>query len=328
MFYFFVILIIFYVEKAYRLIHNDNKTKNLGDINKINEKQLNFNKRIDLLTYTFPCQDLSLAGSFWGFNKGMAEKTKTRSSLLWQVGRILKILQKNNNLPKKLMLENVVNMISKKHINEYNKWILNLKNLGYSTKTIILNGYDYGIPQKRKRVFGISFLNYCGKVDKKGNILDIDNKDFKFITKQKTLKELLKTNYNDTILKCEALKAQPNRTPSREKMFRLNPNLLNVDYIRTLTTRQDRHPNCGTINLKNTIIGGKNRPFINNMPSKANYRFLTSREAFLFMGFENKDYNKIKNNFSYSKKLLFAGNSIIVPVLESIFHFMFKLKNE
>ena len=44
---------------------------------------------IDILTYSFPCQDLSNVGAFHGYNKGIDKDSGSRSSLVWQVGRIL-----------------------------------------------------------------------------------------------------------------------------------------------------------------------------------------------------------------------------------------------
>lgn len=310
--------------QLYSSIKNAN---NLGSIMEITGKGLvEATGGVDLITYSFPCQDLSVAGGFHGDIKGMSKGSESRSGLLWEIERIVKQLKKEKSLPKFLLLENVKNMISKTHKPDYDIWLAELKKLGYSTKTFVLNSYDYGLPQGRQRVYALSILNYNGKSNKNGEIVDMDNPTP--IIPKKTSKNLLKLNYNNPIYKEEALSAQPNRTPSRERMFNLNKNLTdfkNVKYSRTLTTKQDRHPNAGVIPLTNTIIGDGNRPMDNKMPLKANYRFLTTRESYLFMGFTDKEFDLVKKaNIRKEKLYQQAGNSIAVNVLVAIFNEMYK----
>ena len=274
---------------------------------------------IDMITYSFPCQDLSVAGSFHGFNQGMKKGDGTRSGLLWEIERIVKELKENKALPKYLLLENVVNMISSRHINEYKIWLKELKKLGYSTRTYKLDSSKYGLPQTRKRVYALSILDYQGEVDKDGSILDIKDPEEDELP---DLRNFLRQDYtNQTFLK-EALNSNPNRTPSRERMFNDNPKLSLQERktARTITTKQDRHPNAGVIDLRGTIIGGDNRAMINNVICKANYRFLTPRECYLLMGFTDNDFDKVKE-FNIRKEKLYqqAGNSIAVKTIEKIF---------
>lgn len=103
------------------------------------------------------CQDLSVAGK----RKGMSKETQTRSSLLWEVERILNELKELNQLPQILLMENVPEVIGKRNIKDFEKWYHFLANLGYSSYYKVLNAKDFGIPQNRKRCFMISFLgNY------------------------------------------------------------------------------------------------------------------------------------------------------------------------
>lgn len=304
-------------------------TNNLGSVTSITGKQLLDSideDQVDLITYSFPCQDLSVAGSFHGFNQGMAKELNNRSGLLWEIERIVQELNKLNKLPKFLLLENVKNIISQRHIAQYHLWLKQLKKLGYSTKTFKLNARDYGIPQNRERVYGLSILNYRGKVDKFGEILDLD--DPTPITKVKQLKDIIKENYSIDKYKQEAIESQPNRTNSRKKMFDENRKLNNykvTPYCRTVTTKQDRHPNAGVINLDNTILGGNDR--IDK--SKANYRFITPREAYLLMGFTERDFDKVKeSNIRKEKLYQQAGNSIVVDVMISIMKIIQGMNNE
>ncbi|NQZ29609.1 MAG: DNA cytosine methyltransferase [Mycoplasmatales bacterium] len=109
----------------------------------------------DLLTYSFPCQDLSSAGK----GKGMAKESGTRSGLLWEIERILLGFKKLNNLPKVLLMENVPKIHSKQNIDDFNKWIAVLKNLGYVSTYKDLNAKDFGIPQNRVRTYMVSILD-------------------------------------------------------------------------------------------------------------------------------------------------------------------------
>ena len=135
-------------DKSYRILHNPNVI-NLGDITKI--KCL---PSADLWTYSFPCQDISVAGLQKGFEQGSG----TRSGLLWEVERLLLVAKEQGTLPKYLLLENVKNLIGVKFKDSYEKWLSFLSELGYTTYTKVLNAKDYGIPQNRERVFGVSIL--------------------------------------------------------------------------------------------------------------------------------------------------------------------------
>ena len=105
-----------------------------------------------LLTYSFPCQDLSLAGK----QRGMTKGSGTRSGLLWEVERLL---NETENLPQVLLMENVPQVHGTKNINDFNLWIDFLKSKGYSNFWQDLNAKDYGVAQNRKRCFMVSILS-------------------------------------------------------------------------------------------------------------------------------------------------------------------------
>ena len=105
-----------------------------------------------ILMYSFPCQDLSLAGN----QKGMTKGSGTRSGLLWEVERLLD--ECNGNLPHILLMENVPQVIGKKNIKDFQLWRSKLESLGYSNFVQLMNGKDYGIPQNRNRCFMVSIL--------------------------------------------------------------------------------------------------------------------------------------------------------------------------
>ena len=111
----------------------------------------------DILTYSFPCQDLSNVGAFHGYNKGIDKDSGSRSSLLWQVGRILtEMRQSGKHLPRYLIMENVPTLLSKRHSSNFQEWINELTALGYESKYIQVNAKNYGIPQNRPRLLMMS----------------------------------------------------------------------------------------------------------------------------------------------------------------------------
>ena len=111
----------------------------------------------DILTYSFPCQDLSNVGAFHGDNKGIDKDSGSRSSLLWQVGRILtEMSEGGKSLPRYLVMENVPTLLSERHKDNFDAWIAELESLGYISKYFPLNAKDFGIPQNRPRLLMIS----------------------------------------------------------------------------------------------------------------------------------------------------------------------------
>ncbi|WP_337903441.1 DNA cytosine methyltransferase [Mesomycoplasma ovipneumoniae] len=127
------------------------KSNNLGSITNLNVEEIN-RLAPDFVTYSFPCQGLSIANM--GRANGIFDKNST-SSLIWNVYSLIKGMSVK---PKYLLMENVPNLISKKFINQYKKWKETLENEGYKTFTATLNGLNFGSIQKRNRVFAISFL--------------------------------------------------------------------------------------------------------------------------------------------------------------------------
>ena len=168
--------------KSYEVIHG--KVKNFGDITKINKLP-----HCDLLTYSFPCQDLSIAGQQKGISKD------TRSGLLLEVERLLLKAKENGTLPKYLLLENVKNLVGKKFIKDFERWLSFLNSLGYYSNWEVLNAKDYGIPQNRERVFVVSSLKnmhykFPKPVELKSKMKDLleEKVDDKYYLSEKYLK--------------------------------------------------------------------------------------------------------------------------------------------
>ena len=185
----------------------DKLSNNLGDISKVDRLPY-----ADMVTYSFPCTDLSVAGKGEGMvNKcscgyswpidfsddneslicpscGAKVQSSTRSGLLGQVQRLLAVSKKENTLPKYLLLENVKNLVGKKFKPQFDAWILWLDSIGYNTYYQVLNSKHYGIPQNRERIFAVSIRK------------DIDDGKFKFpeqIPLTTRLKDILEKNVDE-----------------------------------------------------------------------------------------------------------------------------------
>ena len=306
--------------KSYEAIHGE--CPNYGDISKINPKNL---PNIDLFTYSFPCQDLSVAGKQEGIVKG-----KTRSGLLYECEKIIEAKK-----PKYLLLENVKNLIGKRHKQDFDNWLKYLENLGYTNYYKVLNAKDYGVPQNRERVFCISILGkhtpYTFPQPIKLNIAIKDvledtvdekyymNKPFKLVNKGNVKAEFTNRNFNqakviygtDSYFKCLTAKD------------RGIDNILIKAHLEGINFKQTSQilSSEGISATLNTMQGGHREPKI---LEEHRVRKLTPLECWRLMGFSDEDFYKAKNaGISNSQLYKQAGNSIVVPVLESIFKELF-----
>ena len=216
-----------YAIQSYEAMHG--KANNLGDIRKIEELP-----DADLWTYSFPCQDISVAG------KGAGIKEGTRSGLLFEVERLLRVASEKGTLPKYLLLENVKNLVSKKFKADFDKWLDFLAELGYTNYWKVLNAKDYGIPQNRERVFCVSIRGeHKPFVFPKPKELAIRLRDMidetvdeRFYLKESTIRSILRSTFN-----------------SRRDSIRPGDGLAN-----TLLARDWRGPQCVQVG---EVVGGK-----------------------------------------------------------------------
>ena len=157
------------------IIENIEITHNLVNIQQVKGQDLEIIEKEQyeyILTYSFPCQDLSLAGK----RKGMADTT-TRSGMLWEVERILNELKELNQLPQILLMENVPQVHGSDNVEHFNKWQLALEKLGYKNYFQDLIATDYGIPQTRNRCFMVSILGDYSYTFPKPILLELKLKD-------------------------------------------------------------------------------------------------------------------------------------------------------
>ena len=275
------------------------RVKNYGSITEIHGKDI---PEMDLLVYSFPCQDLSTGGKTQGMSKGSG----TRSGLLWEIERILLELKKINKLPEYLLMENVKAIYAESNRKDLNQWLSFLESIGYSNGSkMVLNAVDFGIPQYRNRAFIISHL---------GNKID-DTYLINYKNRAPSIKPFLRIDYSDPELREEANQAQLNNTISREEMWRINKreHIEDSTTINTITCNMDRSNTAAMFKYKG--------------PKGNTYRLPTIREAFLFMGFTEEEYLRTKRlGFSYRKMNKLIGNSIVVNVLAEIFKMLFEKK--
>lgn len=323
-----------------RMLSAIKRTRNLVDISRVHGEQMPDNT--DILTYSFPCQDLSNVGAFHGYNKGIDIDSGNRSSLLWQVGRILTEMKNLGKvLPRYLIMENVPTLLSPRHKENFEKWINELEEIGYISKYMPVNARNYGLPQNRPRLLMMSVFvgqNESLKKEIKAFFDSWGSDETKILSDYRksrfyspvTINQLLRQPADRrSKLWEEALDCTPNDTVSRRKIWEENPKIVDEqgritseDFIRTITTKQDRHPNSGNVYFDSGVEG------------RGKFRYLTPRECLLFMGFTDEDYERLQANnpeqrvksklFPRDKIIRMAGNSIPVKMLEGFFYQLYK----
>lgn len=246
-----------------------------------------WNLKPDILIHGSPCQDYSIAG----YRKGGDEGSGTHSSLMWETIHIIQNM--GGWKPLYVIWENVKNVLSKHMKKNFDKYLFEMKKLGYTNSYKVLDARNFGIPQARERVFTISCLN--------GECFDFDKLKY---TEMKPLNEFLQKEVPE-----QYLVTQPSILNVIGKKGVKRATIIK-DFAYTITERQDRCPaqiiDCGN---------GK-------------YRFLTELECWRLFGYSDDDYyaaekanpkgNAIVNRTLYRQ----AGNSIVVPIFEAIFEQM------
>ena len=338
-----------YAAKAYSLIHNVPEDLNLKDVTKVDTSKLH---NIDMVTYAFPCQDISQAGHQKGFFD--ENGNITRSGLFFVALKIIK-----DTKPEYAIAENVKALTSKKFTAEFATVLESLEQAGYNNYYKVLNAKDYGVPQNRERVFIVSIrkdvddgsfcfpkpqpLNICLK-----DVLE-ENVDEKFYLSQDKIKSL-KASLFMLETKCvieKKIKIVGHTKSGGERSAILSTTgicncLSATDYKQPKQIVEDAkvmqvgnlrqgngwdNPQCGRVYdtnglspTLNTMQGGDRQPKIVERAHEFRIRKLTPLECWRLMGFEDADFWKVKNSgISNSQLYKMAGNSIVVNVLRAIF---------
>ncbi|HGJ7797837.1 TPA: DNA cytosine methyltransferase [Streptococcus pyogenes] len=268
--------------KSYNALYDEEfEPKSIVDYHPPDEK-------IDLLMHGSPCQDFSRSG----LKKGGTKGSGTRSSLLFET---IRIIEEMNIKPKVVLWENVKGVLDRNLRASFFHYLKEMERLRYENKYEILNAMDFGIPQKRERIFVVSIL---------------ENNPFDFVKLEKIqardISEFLEKDTSNLYEVRQESMLRYIRGEPKNNNFRGRLKVIDK-FAYTISTKQVRIPNSGIIDLGN----GK-------------YRYLTERECFRLMGFDDEDFNKLKAIYPGRKgklsSILYkqAGNSIVVNVLEVI----------
>lgn len=253
-----------------------------------------WNLKPDILIHGSPCQDFSIAGHQGkaagrgrvNHGRGADEGSGTRSSLMWETVSIIRSMGVWK--PRVVIWENVKNVLSKHMIHNYEKYLHELESMGYRNSFSVLNAMDYGLPQKRERVFTVSVLGRepfdFGRMHKRS---------------MKPLADFLEDADESYTVKAPSML----RCIGRRGVIRRVP--VARDFVYTITERQDRAPNSGVIELG----GGQ-------------YRYLTERECWRLQGYTDEDFNAAAAVNTRRTLYRQAGNSIPVPIFEEMFRAM------
>lgn len=245
-----------------------------------------WNLKPDILIHGSPCQDFSIAGH----QKGADEGSETRSSLMWETVHIIE--QMGEWKPKYVIWENVRNVTSRHMIANFIRYQKEMERMGYTNNYETLDAREFGLPQARERVFTISVLG---------------SEKFQFDelirTPMRSIDEFLEKNE-------EVPEVYDVTQPSVREVIGVTGSVRRAavikDYAFTITTRQDRTP-------AQVIDCGNGR-----------YRYLTELECWRLQGYTDEDFERAKKAQQkkgryYTALYKQAGNSIAVPIFESIF---------
>ena len=268
---------------ALRLLYRANRlAKNFGDIKRIVPETL---PDFDLFTYSFPCQDISVAG----YQRGLDSDSGTRSSLLWECCKIIETKR-----PRYLMMENVKNLVGTNHRRNFSEFLRYLERLGYTNCWNILNARDFGVPQNRERVFCISSLD--------------TGFAFKFpnpVILKKSMSDMLEPSAPERLY----LKNGTLESPiTQEVCYCIDSNYWKGSTLENFLTKHRRQ-----------LVTDESRAGDGSF----RVRRLTTKEAWRLMGCSDSDFEKAAAVVSSTGLYKLAGNSIVVAVLEAVFRSLF-----
>jgi len=261
-------------EKCQRVYEENFGKKPAGDITAVNAKDIPDH---DILFAGFPCQPFSIIGHRKGFED-------TRGTLFFEIARILEAKK-----PATFVLENVKLLAGHNNGKTLERIMQTLRELGYYADFRILNALDFGLPQKRERIFIVGFKKACS--------FDWPNGSLPMIP----LKDILEEN-----------------VPERYYAS---------DYIRKNRLKKQKPTIEPTIWHENKAGHISAYPYSCALRAGASYNYLlvngerrlTPREMLRLQGFP--DSFKIVCNYSQTRK--HAGNSLPVPVAKAVLKNLF-----
>ena len=298
--------------KAYKELHGPTLV-NLGDVTKVDWSKY----PCDLLSFTFPCQNISIANRK---AKGFEEGEDSSSSIIWSLRDVLSQMKQK---PKMIFMENVAAILNKKHKHTLNRLIAFLQSEGYHVDYKKLDAADYGVPQHRERVYILCTLGfdpcftYPAPIPLEAKLCDVleKNPSPQFNLTPKAKAGFIKRGMRDD-------KPYPIRVhnPSKcEKAFTISCRSGSRNYDNFILGEDLNQDKFFKVSQKGLAKAGVDIKDIEN----ANIRKLTPNECMLLMGLKKEEREKLKD-FTPSEIYKLTGNSIVVPVLEQVFYEYFK----
>lgn len=241
----------------------------------------------------------------------------------------VRIVNKLN--PKYVIWENVKNVLSKKHIHNFNNYLKSLEDIGYTNYYQVLDAKDYGIPQHRERLFVVSILNNTGyefpakeKLNTKLKDLLETKVDEKYYLSQEQIDRIKSTSYVAGQRRvqekdwCDTLCARDWKDPKCVDVTRKYGIFDNEKEKHQAGSVYDKNGLCPTLD---TMQGGWRQPCIEETgltQELQQIRKLTPKETWRLMGFADSEFEKAEKVNSNTQLYKQAGNSIVVNVLEKI----------
>lgn len=331
-----------YAMKSYNAVHNTNfKTSDIQNLTASDLEIKDKDKYEYIMTYSYPCTDISIAGK----KEGMERNSGTRSSLLWEVERLLK--ECGDNKPQILLMENVRECHNGKNAPLFFEWTSFLRSIGYKNFYTDMDAKNYGIPQTRKRCFMLSILDEnayyefpqaCGLSYSVKEFLE-DKVDKKYYVKEETALPLIKKMEKEcpsaTIIDdtygfdnsevryfpdvCPTLRAAKANLKCIVAMRGRNSDSLNQTPGASTEQRLEKNKTncCNTI----TTVQKDNLIFENKQ-----LRTLTPKEVWRLFGFEDKDVENASEFVPDTQLYKQGGNCIVVNCLVAILGKLFKGK--
>jgi DNA (cytosine-5)-methyltransferase 1 len=290
-------------------------THNLGSITRIQAEELgitNTETYTYMLTYSFPCVDLSMSGNLRGMKKGSG----TRSGLLWEIERLFnELIASRKELPQILFMENVKQIISKRNKADFDDWCAYLESIGYTNSYQVLNAAEYGnIPQNRERCYMVSILNHPTP--------------YTFpepISLTKYLRDYLDTDiqpesrlyiHNEYAKSCAE---KYKDTDFINQLERFNSIVSLGNYMKS------KFDSSKIVSINGIVptIKENHNTVTAVIDATGNVRKLSVKEFGRLMGVSEENITKILSVQSDSKARKQFGNSIVVPVMVRIFEKLF-----
>lgn len=298
--------------KAYKELHGPTLV-NIGDVTKVDWSKY----PCDLLSFTFPCQNISIANRK---AKGFEEGKDSSSSIVWS---LRDVLSKMKQKPKVIFMENVAAILNKKHKPTLDKLIAFLQSEGYHVDYKKLDAADYGVPQHRERVYILCTLGfdpcftYPEPIPLETKLCDVLEKN---PSQQFNLTPKAKAGFISRGMRDD--KPYPIRVhnPSKcDKAFTISTRSGSRNYDNFIFEKDVTNDMFIRVSQKGLSKAGVDLKKIEDM----NIRKLTPDECMVLMGLKKEEREKLKD-FTPSQVYKLAGNSIVVSVLEKVFYEYFK----